>query len=148
MLLASADFNDWWVVADRRFSYPQPFWRARTAEAGHAYTYTTDTCIAPPATADSISNSETQAWKRLKLSHDPARACYTLLEAPGGHIVQGETTSGQYVLACVVWKPSSFATLETMTELLGEDGQLVCACTSTEDISYRLVILRSQMFHA
>ena len=29
MLLASADFNDWWVVADRRHAYPQPFWRAR-----------------------------------------------------------------------------------------------------------------------
>ena len=22
--------EDWWVVADRRFAYPQPFWRART----------------------------------------------------------------------------------------------------------------------
>ena len=34
VLLASADFNDWWVVADRRHSYPQPFWRARTSKAG------------------------------------------------------------------------------------------------------------------
>jgi hypothetical protein len=34
VLLASADFNDWWVVADRRHAYPQPFWRARTSKAG------------------------------------------------------------------------------------------------------------------
>lgn len=33
VLLASADFNDWWVVADRRHAYPQPFWRARTSQA-------------------------------------------------------------------------------------------------------------------
>lgn len=111
VLLASADFNDWWVVADRRHAYPQPFWRARTSQAwhqllrdpsmfvpcclkvlshvasipqaGHAYTYTSDTCIAPPATPDAIS----------------------------------ETTSGQYVLACVVWSPTSFAELEQMAEL-------------------------------
>ena len=56
-------------------------------KAGHAYTYTTDTCIVPPATPNSIS----------------------------------ETTSGQYVLACVVWNPSSFAELEQMTELLGKN---------------------------
>ena len=52
-------------------------------QAGHAYTYTSDTCITPPATPDAIS----------------------------------ETTSGQYVLACVVWSPTSFAELEQMAEL-------------------------------
>ena len=56
------------------------------SQAGHAYTYTSDTCIVPPATPNAIS----------------------------------ETTSGQYVLACVVWNPSSFAELEQMTELLGK----------------------------
>lgn len=55
----------------------------KSPQAGHAYTYTSDTCIAPPATPDAIS----------------------------------ETTSGQYVLACVVWSPTSFAELEQMAEL-------------------------------
>lgn len=55
----------------------------QSPQAGHAYTYTSDTCIAPPATPDAIS----------------------------------ETTSGQYVLACVVWSPTSFAELEQMAEL-------------------------------
>ena len=48
VLLASADFNDWWVVADRRHSWPSPFWRARTDVDGHAYTYETESCIRPP----------------------------------------------------------------------------------------------------
>ena len=48
VLLASADFNDWWVVADRRHAWPSPFWRARTDAAGHAYSYDTESCIRPP----------------------------------------------------------------------------------------------------
>eukprot|EP00930_Biecheleria_cincta_P037271 TRINITY_DN2555_c0_g2_i1.p1 TRINITY_DN2555_c0_g2~~TRINITY_DN2555_c0_g2_i1.p1 ORF type:complete len:1490 (-),score=222.50 TRINITY_DN2555_c0_g2_i1:190-4461(-) len=48
VLLASADFQDWWVVADRRHAWPSPFWRARTAKAGHSYSYLTDTCTKPP----------------------------------------------------------------------------------------------------
>eukprot|EP00438_Fugacium_kawagutii_P018672 Skav210103 [mRNA] locus=scaffold1510:509058:513614:- [translate_table: standard] len=94
VLLASADFNDWWVVADRRHAYPQPFWRARTSKAGHAYTYTSDTCIVPPATPNAIS----------------------------------ETTAGQFILACVVWSPTSFAELEKMTVF--EDSDLGTHCHS------------------
>ncbi|CAE8594058.1 unnamed protein product, partial [Polarella glacialis] len=48
VLFASADFNDWWVVGDRRHAYPSPFWRARTAQAGHEYVYVTDACTRPP----------------------------------------------------------------------------------------------------
>ncbi|OLP96966.1 hypothetical protein AK812_SmicGene20728 [Symbiodinium microadriaticum] len=48
VLLASADFNDWWVVADRRHAWPSPFWRAWTDTAGHAYVHDTDSCIRPP----------------------------------------------------------------------------------------------------
>ena len=33
-------------------------------------------------------------------------------------IALGETTSGQYVLACLVWSPTSFAELESMAEPL------------------------------
>ena len=39
--------------------------------------------------------------------------------SPAGLHGAGQTTSGQYVLACVVWKPSSFAALEAMTSPLG-----------------------------
>lgn len=92
VLLASADFNDWWVVADRRFAYPAPFWRAKTDKTGHAYTYTTDTCISPPA----------------------------------GDKVTREANSGVYVLACVVWSPTSFAELEAKSQL--DDADLGQYC--------------------
>mmetsp|Transcript_37158 Transcript_37158/g.85865 ORF Transcript_37158/g.85865 Transcript_37158/m.85865 type:complete len:1482 (+) Transcript_37158:59-4504(+) len=92
VLLASSDFNDWWVVADRRFAYPSPFWRATTDKTGHAYSYTTDTCISPPE----------------------------------GTTVTREANSGVYVLACVVWSPSSFAELEAKTTV--EDADLGTYC--------------------
>ena len=92
VLLASADFHDWWVVADRRFAYPAPFWRAKTDKTGHAYTYTTDTCISPPA----------------------------------GDKVTREANSGVYVLACVVWSPTSFAELEAKSQL--DDADLGQYC--------------------
>ncbi|CAE8626033.1 unnamed protein product [Polarella glacialis] len=48
VLFASADFSDWWVVGDRRHAYPSPFWRARSAQAGHEHVYVTDACTRPP----------------------------------------------------------------------------------------------------
>eukprot|EP00931_Biecheleriopsis_adriatica_P087894 TRINITY_DN622_c0_g1_i3.p1 TRINITY_DN622_c0_g1~~TRINITY_DN622_c0_g1_i3.p1 ORF type:complete len:1537 (-),score=270.87 TRINITY_DN622_c0_g1_i3:83-4609(-) len=62
VLLASADFQDWWVVADRRFAYPSPFWRARTSSTGHAYNYFTDTCTRPPSSAVSASEQFTGSY--------------------------------------------------------------------------------------
>eukprot|EP00913_Durusdinium_trenchii_P023826 g22376.t1 len=78
VLLASADFNDWWVVADRRQAWPSPFWRAQTDAAGHTY--------------------------ELKMDSD------------------------LYVLACLVWKPSSFAELESLDEL--DDSDVASYCQS------------------
>jgi len=54
VLLASADFNDWWVVADRRHAWPSPFWRAQTAVSGYAYTHETESCNRPPEKDSSI----------------------------------------------------------------------------------------------
>eukprot|EP00933_Yihiella_yeosuensis_P073087 TRINITY_DN8165_c0_g5_i1.p1 TRINITY_DN8165_c0_g5~~TRINITY_DN8165_c0_g5_i1.p1 ORF type:complete len:1495 (-),score=312.76 TRINITY_DN8165_c0_g5_i1:139-4623(-) len=50
VLLASADFKDWWVVADRRNAQPQPFFGARTMQGGLGYEYVTDKCTSPPQT--------------------------------------------------------------------------------------------------
>lgn len=49
VLLASADFKDWWVAADRRHAYPQPFWSARTQGDGEGYHFVTDQCTKPPS---------------------------------------------------------------------------------------------------
>lgn len=48
VLLASADFKDWWVVGDKRFASPRPFWSAQTARAGKTFAYVTDACTRPP----------------------------------------------------------------------------------------------------
>lgn len=61
-------------------------------QAGHAYTYTSDPCIVPPATPDAIS----------------------------------ETTAGQFILACVVWSPTSFAELEKMSVFLDGCHEAYC----------------------
>eukprot|EP00434_Breviolum_minutum_P021465 symbB.v1.2.018943.t1/scaffold1487.1/size223630/13 len=96
VLLASSDFNDWWVVADRRHAWPSPFWRAQTAESGHTYVHDTDSCTRPPENADKEN--------QIKLDSD------------------------LYVLACLVWKPSSFAELESLDEL--DDSDIASYCQS------------------
>eukprot|EP00931_Biecheleriopsis_adriatica_P072213 TRINITY_DN4627_c0_g1_i1.p1 TRINITY_DN4627_c0_g1~~TRINITY_DN4627_c0_g1_i1.p1 ORF type:complete len:1494 (-),score=283.41 TRINITY_DN4627_c0_g1_i1:57-4538(-) len=55
VLLASADFQDWWVAADKRFSSP-PFWNAQTAHSGKIFTYETPKCTRAPGV--DMGNSE------------------------------------------------------------------------------------------
>jgi len=63
VLLASSDFRDWWVVADRRHSFPAPFWRARTAGNGLGYQYVSpSSCTRPPASSLAASEEFTGTY--------------------------------------------------------------------------------------
>ena len=42
VLLASENFHDWWVAADKRHAHPTPFWRSRTATEMGLYTYVSE----------------------------------------------------------------------------------------------------------
>ena len=42
VLLASENFRDWWVAADKRHAHPTPFWRSRTAAEMGLYTYVSE----------------------------------------------------------------------------------------------------------
>ncbi|CAE7477776.1 unnamed protein product, partial [Symbiodinium sp. KB8] len=48
VLLASADFQDWWVVGDKRFAHPTPFWSKHTERRGVTYVRATSACTSPP----------------------------------------------------------------------------------------------------
>ncbi|CAE7339192.1 unnamed protein product [Symbiodinium sp. CCMP2456] len=48
VLLASENFRDWWVAADKRHAHPTPFWRSRTAAEMGLYTYVSEACTKPP----------------------------------------------------------------------------------------------------
>lgn len=49
VLLASEDFQAWYVVGDRRHAYPMPFWSSKTKAPDGNYLYVTQACTQPPA---------------------------------------------------------------------------------------------------
>lgn len=49
VLLASENFEDWFVVGDRRHAYPMPFWSSKTKAPDGNYLYVTQACTKPPA---------------------------------------------------------------------------------------------------
>ncbi|CAJ1350502.1 unnamed protein product [Effrenium voratum] len=51
VLLASEDFQDWYVVGDRRHASPMPFWAAQQKAAAGNYLYVTEACTKPPEKA-------------------------------------------------------------------------------------------------
>lgn len=57
VVMASADFQEWWVVADRRHAAPHTFWESRTFNEGQVYTHTTDECTIPPGEGQSYTSS-------------------------------------------------------------------------------------------
>eukprot|EP00930_Biecheleria_cincta_P037267 TRINITY_DN2555_c0_g1_i3.p1 TRINITY_DN2555_c0_g1~~TRINITY_DN2555_c0_g1_i3.p1 ORF type:complete len:1469 (-),score=249.07 TRINITY_DN2555_c0_g1_i3:284-4690(-) len=89
VLLASADFKDWWVVADRRHAWPSPFWRARTAKAGHSYSYLTDTCTKPPTSNAEGSDRFTSTYVLACVTWSPT-AFAKLESAKGDEIMESE----------------------------------------------------------
>lgn len=77
VLLASNDFEEWWVAADRRHAYPRQYFTSTGAQDGEQYRYITEKCTRPPVTSPVMSPSE---FRTERPSEVPS-----------------------YVLACVTW---------------------------------------------
>ncbi|CAE7394562.1 unnamed protein product [Symbiodinium sp. CCMP2592] len=96
VLLASADFQDWWVVGDKRFAHPTPFWSKHTERRGVTYVKATSACTNPPpagAMPKGLSGAYVMAcitWRSANLDELSAATTVTdaqiaqLCEAVGG----------------------------------------------------------------
>jgi hypothetical protein len=84
VLFASNDFEEWWVAADRRHSYPTQYFPSHQT-VGEKFHYVTDKCTRPPQIDIGAKVSPTSLR-----SEEPSKV-------PG------------YVLACITWNSSKVA---------------------------------------
>jgi len=73
VLLASADFQDWWVVSDRRFAHPRPFWSEHTAHEGAVFVHSTPSCTRPPPAPQQMPAGLSATYVLACVTWDPDR---------------------------------------------------------------------------
>jgi len=83
VLLASNDFEDWWVASDKRDASPTPFFPSHNAGEAAIYTYVTEDCTRVPELPE--------------LSMEPIPPTEQFASAP------------TYVMACVAWSADKVA---------------------------------------
>jgi hypothetical protein len=88
VLFASNDFQEWWVAADKRHSYPTQYFPSHVTKHGEKYQYITEKCNRPPEIGLTTSGSQLRAEEPSKV--------------PG------------YVLACITWSSEKIANHRAM----------------------------------
>lgn len=73
VLLASADFQDWWVVSDRRFAHPRPFWSEHTAHEGAVFVRSSPVCTRPPPAPQQMPAGLSGTYVLACVTWDPDR---------------------------------------------------------------------------
>merc|ERR1719262_526037 len=110
VLLASNDFNKWWVASDRRDAVPQPYFESSSSKEASVYQYITDNCTRPPSTASGFTTTK---------KNDPP--------TPSELTEDNFASQPVYVMACVSW------TTENINWHEQEDNQKM----TMEDIAER-----------
>jgi hypothetical protein len=85
VLLASNDFDNWWLAADRRDSTPNTYFQSANAEEASVYRYVTEECTRPP----DVQRDSTGAPQLDQLDPEEQYA-----------------STPTYVLVCVTWHSS------------------------------------------
>jgi hypothetical protein len=109
VLLASNNFEDWWVASDKRDSSPTPFFPSHSAPEAAIYTHLTEDCTRVPELS----------------AEQGAGTVDTTTISPTEQFASAPT----YVMACVAWSADKVAWQEAHDEILGasiEDLGLYC----------------------
>jgi len=84
VLLASNDFEKWWIASDRLDSTPTPFFTSTDAVEAPVYQYITDNCTRPPFDTESTESDTDSTDSEVNYASQPV-----------------------YVMVCVTWRTES-----------------------------------------
>jgi len=98
VLLASNDFDKWYVAADRRHAKPQEFFASETSQQGYAHRHVTDKCTRPPEDASSDAV----------------------------HSIEQYSSRPTYLMACIAWSWEKVQRHQNATDIKKEDVAMYC----------------------